>query len=199
MCAMQRRDVVRALAEQRRPNDVTVATMTALDAWRIAAPSELTIGCVGFMGGASSLGLGIALAQPQRRVLILDGDGSLLMQLGSLATIAGAAPANLVHFLFRNGVYEVSGSQPIPASDRIDFAGMARAAGYNSVHRVDDLEELRTSLPEMLASRGPVFVELSIVAGGETLRGGGKPNPIAEEAEHLRVALCRDGSDMTGR
>ena len=61
------------------------------------------------MGSASTIGLGIALAQPQRKVIVVDGDGSLLMQLGSLVTIAGAAPANFFHFVFENGVYETSG------------------------------------------------------------------------------------------
>ena len=72
------------------------------------------------MGGASSLGLGMALARPDRRVLVLDGDGSLLMQLGSLATVAGAAPRNLVHFLFKNGVYHTSGAQGIPGGLSVD-------------------------------------------------------------------------------
>jgi len=188
---MQRGDVLRALAE-RREGAVVVATMTALDAWRELSPSDLNMSCVGFMGGASTLGLGIALARPERRLMILDGDGSLLMQLGSLATIAGAAPKNFYHFLFHNGVYEVSGSQQIPAEGRIDFAGMARAAGYASAHRFDDLEELRTGLPSVLQQEGPVFIELAITPAGETLRGGGRPNQVADEARALRQALAGD-------
>ena len=87
------------------------------------------VGCVGFMGGASSLGLGLALARPERRVIVFDGDGSLLMQLGSLATIAGARPRNLLHLLFKNGVYHTSGSQEIPGGLTVDFVTMARGAG----------------------------------------------------------------------
>src|SRR5438067_2298042 len=78
-----------------RGNAICVPTMTTSPAWRTLAPDDLSIGCVGFMGGASSLGLGLALAMPERRVVVFDGDGSLLMQLGSLATIAGATPRNL--------------------------------------------------------------------------------------------------------
>ena len=193
MCAMQRGDVLRALAEQ-RDEKVVVATMTALDAWREMSPSDLNMSCVGFMGGASTLGLGIALARPERTVMILDGDGSLLMQLGSLATIAGAAPHNLYHFLFHNGVYEVSGSQQIPAEGKIDFAGLARAAGYASAHRFDDLEELRTGLPSLLQQEGPVFIELAIIPAGETLKAGGRPNPVAQEAQTLRRALTGESS-----
>ncbi|MGI8549264.1 MAG: thiamine pyrophosphate-dependent enzyme [Dehalococcoidia bacterium] len=188
MGAMQRGDVLRALAEQ-RDGKIVVATMTALDAWRTLSPSNLNMSCTGFMGGASGLGLGLALSQPGLKVLVLDGDGSLLMQLGSLATIAGAEPHNLYHFLFHNGVYEVSGSQPIPAEGKIDFAAMARAAGYRSSHRFDDLEDFRTSITTLLDEQGPVFIELAIVPGGETLKGGGRPSPIAEEAKTLRAAL----------
>ena len=80
------------------------------------------------MGSASSIALGIALAQPSRKVIVMDGDGSLLMQLGSLVTIAGAAPENLYHFVFENGVYATSGGQPLPAEGRLDFEMMARGA-----------------------------------------------------------------------
>src|SRR5579875_2605666 len=131
---MQRDDVLRAVAEK-RDDAIVVATMTTLVPWRGFSPSELNIGCVGFMGGASGLGLGLALAQPERKVLVLDGDGSLLMQLGSLATIAGAAPPNFYHLVFKNGIYHVSGGQPVPAAATLDFAAMARAAGYRQAHR----------------------------------------------------------------
>src|SRR6266496_4440927 len=78
------------LIHAQRGNAICVPTMTTSPAWREIAPDDLSVGCVGFMGGASSLGLGMALAMPDRRVVVFDGDGSLLMQLGSLATAAGA-------------------------------------------------------------------------------------------------------------
>src|SRR5262249_34427948 len=106
---MKPEEVLRLIAAH-RGSAICVPTMTTGPEWRALAPDDLSVGCVGFMGGASSLGLGLALARPDRRVLVLDGDGSLLMQLGSLATIAGAAPRNLVHFLFKNGVYHTSGA-----------------------------------------------------------------------------------------
>src|SRR5215813_3669010 len=91
---MKPEDVLEIVASL-RGDAVCVPTMTTAPAWRTLAPNDLSVTCVGFMGGASSLGLGLALARPDRRVIVLDGDGSLLMQLGSLATIAGAAPRNL--------------------------------------------------------------------------------------------------------
>jgi sulfopyruvate decarboxylase subunit beta len=152
-------DALRAIAEK-RDDTIVVPTMTTVEPWRALSPSDLNVTCVGFMGGASSLGLGLALAQPQRRVIVLDGDGSLLMQLGTLATIAGAAPPNLFHFVFKNGVYQVSGSQPIPAASRVDFAQMAAGAGYARTFTFDNLEDFRVRLAEVLATRGPVFIQL---------------------------------------
>ena len=97
--AMKPEEVLRVIAAARGAA-ICVPTMTTAPAWRTIAPSDLSVVCVGFMGGASSVGLGIALARPERRVIVFDGDGSLLMQLGSLATAARAAPRNFVHLVF---------------------------------------------------------------------------------------------------
>src|SRR5947208_11119713 len=146
--AMKPEEILRAIAAA-RGDAICVPTMTTSPAWRSLAPDDLSIGCVGFMGGASSLGLGLALAMPRRRVVVFDGDGSLLMQLGSLATIAGAAPRNFTHLLFKNGVYHTSGSQAIPGGQNVDFALMAKGAGYRNAYTFDDLEEFRIALPQL--------------------------------------------------
>ena len=91
---MRPEDVLRAINEA-RGEALVVPTMTTVPEWRTIAPDAPSVACVGFMGGASSLGLGLALAQPERRVIVLDGDGSLLMQLGSLATVAGRGAGEL--------------------------------------------------------------------------------------------------------
>jgi thiamine pyrophosphate-dependent acetolactate synthase large subunit-like protein len=187
---MKPEDVLRLIAAA-RGGAICVPTMTTAPAWRTIAPGDLSVTCVGFMGGASALGLGLALAQPDRRVLVLDGDGSLLMQLGSLATIAGAAPRNLVHFLFKNGVYHTSGSQGIPGGLTVDFVLMARAAGYRLGCAIADLEELRRRLPDLLAAEGPVFVELLTGLAEQTpmtVRGG--PS-FSQQVEALRAKLLR--------
>ena len=183
-------DALRAIAEQ-RGEAIAVSTMTTVEPWHRFSPSELNVTCIGFMGGASSLGLGLALAQPERRVIVLDGDGSLLMQLGSLTTIAGAAPPNLYHFVFKNGVYAVSGSQPIPAQDRVDFAVMARGAGYAQTYSFDNLEDFRVRLPEVLAARGPIFVQLVTEEVPEPPTGGmiGAGASFPREVETARAAL----------
>ena len=114
-------DVLRAIAAA-RGDAICVPTMTTAPAWRTLAPDDPSVTCVGFMGGASSLGLGLALARPDRRVIVFDGAGSLLMQLGSLATIAGAQARNLTHLVFKNGVYHTSGAQGIPGglTDKVE-------------------------------------------------------------------------------
>jgi phosphonopyruvate decarboxylase len=172
-----------------RGDAICVPTMTTAPAWRQIAPDDLSVGCVGFMGGASSLGLGLALAQPGRRVLVFDGDGSLLMQLGSLATIAGAAPRNLVHFVFKNGVYHTSGAQEIPGGLTVDFAAMARAAGYRNAYVVDDVGEFRRLLPKLLTEEGPLMVELHTGLADKTPMTAGMGVPFAKQVETLRERL----------
>ncbi|HEY5724823.1 MAG TPA: thiamine pyrophosphate-dependent enzyme [Methylomirabilota bacterium] len=187
---MKPEDVLQVVAAV-RGDAICVPTMTTSPAWRTIAPDDLSVGCVGFMGGASSMGLGLALARPDRRVIVLDGDGSLLMQLGSLATNAGAAPRNFVHLLFKNGVYHTSGAQGIPGGISVDFVQMAKGAGYRLVLRIDNLDDFKRRLPELLEAEGPVFVELHTGLADQTpmtARGG---VPFPEQVEALRVRLVR--------
>jgi sulfopyruvate decarboxylase subunit beta len=161
---MQRRVAIAALVAE-RADAITVVTEQAIGAWRAAVsepanqiPDHLDI--VGCMGSASTIALGIALARPERKVIVVDGDGSLLMQLGSLVTIAGAAPTNFFHFVFENGVYETSGSQPLPAEGRFELARMAAAAGYAESVQFDDGAAFASALPGLLRQRGPLFVSV---------------------------------------
>ena len=114
----------------------------------------------GAMGKASSIALGLCLAKPQRKIIVVDGDGSLLMNLGSLVTIGGKAPVNLYHFVMHNGVYTVTGGQPVPNADGITFTGLAKGAGYANCFEFDDLEDFATSIDEIFAARGPVMIAL---------------------------------------
>ena len=187
---MKPEDVLQIIAAQ-RGSAICVPTMTTSPAWRTLAPDDLSVGCVGFMGGASSLGLGLALARPDRRVIVLDGDGSLLMQLGSLATVAGAAPRNLLHLLFKNGVYHTSGAQGIPGGLTVDFVTMAKGAGYRSASVIRDLEDFRRKFPELLKAEGPVFVELHTGLADQTpmtARGG---VPFPQQVSTLRAKLLK--------
>lgn len=187
---MRPEDILKMIADA-RGDAICVPTMTTAPAWRKLAPGDLSVTCTGFMGGASSLGLGLALARPDRRVIVFDGDGSLLMQLGSLATIAGAAPRNLTHLLFKNGVYHTSGAQGIPGGEGVDFVGMAKAAGYRSAVAVADLDELGLRLPEILGGVGPLLVELLTGLAAETPMTARGAVPFPQQVEDLRTKLLR--------
>ena len=186
--AIKPEDALRAIAAA-RGDALCVPTMTTAPAWRMIAPNDLSVGCVGFMGGASSLGLGLALARPERRVIVFDGDGSLLMQLGSLATVAGAAPRNLVHFLFKNGVYHTSGAQEIPGGGGVDFVQMAKGAGYRAASAIGELGELKRRLPSLLKEEGPIFVELHTGLAEATPMTAGMGTPFHQQVERLRGQL----------
>jgi len=142
---------------------------TAFD-WLAIRPSPLNYLAHGAMGLASSHGLGLALGRPDRRVIVLDGDGSLLMNLGSLVTVAEAAPRNFFHFVCENGTYEANGGHPIPNRSQVDFAGFARAAGYRSVHGFADLRMLEQQVGCLLSEEGPVFVDLKVAPSGPQRR-----------------------------
>jgi len=114
------------------------------------------------MGAMVPFGLGLAIAQPEIKVILLDSEGSLLMSLGALVTVSGKRPENFYHFLLDNGCYATTGGQPVPNSEEIDYEGLAREAGYAMVYSFDDLEALDTSLPKILSSTGPVFAVVKV-------------------------------------
>jgi len=127
------------------------------------------------MGQACSIGLGLAMAQPSRRVAILDGDGSLLMNLGSLATEAWKAPKNLIHICWDNRLYEMTGKQPTATSGPTDLAAIAQGSGYRHVARVETQAALETALDEALASdEGPWFI-LGLVTPDRAMRSPKAP------------------------
>lgn len=178
------RDAALDVLARRRTDQVVVPTMTALRPWAERSKSDRNLINMGFMGGASTYGLGVALARPDVPVWILDGDGSLLMQLGSLATIAHAAPANFLHVVLHNGIYETSGAQPIPSEGAISFAGMAREAGYRQALRFDDVEAFDAQLDDVLGRDGPTLVELITAPAGSFY----KPAPPATERPTPAIA-----------
>src|SRR5262249_26164242 len=134
---MKRDECFRALARH-VTDEIVVATYSSAVDWLALGERALNYFSVGAMGLDSSHALGLALGRPDKRVICLQGDGSLLMNLGCLVTIAAAAPENLVHFVVQNGTYEANGSHPIP-NTATDFGSMARAAGYAHAHEFSEL------------------------------------------------------------
>ena len=191
---------------RRRRDEFVVTTMTSSRVWaHVTERPELDLSFGGCMGKASSLGLGLALGRPERCVWVLDGDGSLVMNLGTLVTIAQQAPPNLVHFVLENGVYEVTGGQPVPGAGLADLAAMARAAGYRAAYRFETLEALEEGLDEALAALGPAFVALAVEPAGPAARAApGRPaRPTRQALADLRDLLAaerrRDGRPKARR
>ncbi|MCH7501210.1 MAG: sulfopyruvate decarboxylase subunit beta [Nitrospinae bacterium] len=116
---------------------------------------------IGSMGLASAIGLGVALAQPQRRTLIFDGDGNVLMAMGTLAMIAACAPKNLIHIVIDNEVYESTGSQRTLSHD-IRLEEVAKSAGYKQAMRVTRREDIRPAYQQLYKEEGPVFLLIKV-------------------------------------
>jgi phosphonopyruvate decarboxylase len=167
---MQREACLKALARHVTDDDIVLPVYATAFDWLDIRPSPLNYTAHGAMGLASSHGLGLALGRPDQRVIVLDGDGSLLMNLGTLVTTAALAPKNFFHFVCENGSYEANGAHPIPGRGVVSFAGLARAAGYRTVHEFADLRIFEQHIGALLAEPGPVFVDLKLAPGGPQQR-----------------------------
>jgi thiamine pyrophosphate-dependent acetolactate synthase large subunit-like protein len=121
---------------------IAVLTMSPMASWGEARPLDFRL--LGTMGAAGSIGLGIALGTPDRPVWVVDGDGSLLMQLGVVAAVADAAPENYVHVVIDNGIYAISGAQPTPAPR--DWAALLEGAGYREAVVCETPDEVRAAI-----------------------------------------------------
>jgi thiamine pyrophosphate-dependent acetolactate synthase large subunit-like protein len=184
------REVLEVLAAH-RGNRVVISTMASVGVWRQLSDGPLDFFYIpSAMGHASDLGLGLALARPERGVIVVNGDGSMLMNLGSLVTIA-AQRAPLYLLVIDNGLYEVTGGQPVPGAGRTDFAGLARAAGIPRVYAFPDLEAWKHGATEALTGPGPVIIWLP-VQGRRGEKTPLPPRPMAEQIARLRQALGVD-------
>ena len=180
------REAVAVLRDARAESDIVIPSMGSAREWMALGPlHDLDFVYVpSAMGHATSVGLGLALAQPDRRVIVLSGDGSLLMNLGSLVTVSSQSPRNLVIVVFVNGVYEVTGAQVTPrnASTPVDYVSMARASGITSVFRWSSLDDWRVGVHEALDADGPTVVMLDVapVSGAVGPRSPGQTGPRVE-------------------
>ena len=184
---MSHRDALEVLARH-RGDRVVVTTMSTISLWPKLSDTPLDFNYIpSAMGHAPGLGLGIALAQPQRGVIILNGDGCTLMNLGSLVTLANY-PANVYLVIIDNGHYEVTGGQPTAGTGHTDFAALARGAGIQRVYTFDTVEEWQGRAGETLSGTGPVVVWLKVEAkvGQKT---PAPPRPMAEQIRRLKEEL----------
>jgi len=178
---LTKEQLLRPLAQLRRAA-VVVTCMSVTRPWGRYSSSELDFASAdSAMGHTADLALGIALAQPQRKVICLNGDGSMLMTLGTLATVVNARPSNFVLFVVQNNSYELTGHQPIPAAEHLDFAQLARGAGFEHVYDFEDPDDYEKRLTAVLAEEGPVFVTVRVEKGAE--------GPISRSAKELSPYL----------
>ena len=180
-----------------RTDEIVVTAMGAARVWMTLGehPQDFIL-VPSSMGQAPALGLGMALARPDRKVIVCNGDGSMLMNLGALVTITAAAPKNLIVLLFDNGVYEVTGQQATPGAPAgraggtsVDYAAMARASGFDEVHTFDSLSAWDEALPALLQTAGPVFAQLKVAPNAGAV-GPKSPGPGRERARRFAEALA---------
>lgn len=159
---LERRDVVAAILKDR--GDTLLVTGLGSATWDAAAAGDHSLNFYlwGAMGGAAMVGLGLALAQPRRRVLVLTGDGEMLMGLGSLATIAVEKPKNLAIVVLDNQHYGETGMQQAHTGRGVDLAGMAKAAGFAASGTVYTAQQLKAWIPKFHNSSGPLFAAIKV-------------------------------------
>jgi len=162
---MKRFECLKAIAPLIKDELFITTAGGATAEWNAVRPSDGNIQ-VKTLGLCSSIGLGLALGLPKRKVFVFDGDGALWMNLGSLATIGLHQPKNLIHICWNNKQYESSGGEPtVATAGKIDFAGIARNAGIQSSRSASTVEELIEAVTQALNRDGPHFICAHIEAG----------------------------------
>lgn len=187
---LRRREVARRLLAD--PGDLLVVAGLGSTAWDVTAAGDrpLNFPLWGAMGGATMIGLGLALAQPERRVLVITGDGELLMGLGTLATIAVQGPANLAIVVFDNERYGETGMQATHTAHGVDLAGVAAACGFTITGTLREERDVDAALPAIRTSPGPVLYVTKVRA--EPLPFALPPKDGAYLKDRFRRALLEE-------
>ncbi|MFN7086480.1 MAG: thiamine pyrophosphate-dependent enzyme [Burkholderiales bacterium] len=159
---LERREVMAAILKDR--GDALLVTGLGSPTYDACAAGDhpLNFYLWGAMGGAAMVGLGLAFAQPRRRVLVITGDGEMLMGLGSLATIAVERPKNLAIIVLDNQHYGETGMQPSHTGRGVDLAGMAQAAGFAAATTIHTAQQFKTWIPQFHRAPGPLFASVKV-------------------------------------
>ena len=179
---LERRMVVARILAGRGDALVVTGIGNAAQDVAAAGDSDSNYYLFGIMGGAAMVGLGLALAQPDRRVLVITGDGEMLAGIGSLATIGVERPVNLSVVVIDNQAYAATGMQATHTARGVDLAGIAAASGFPATATLYDTAELEAALPAILEQPGPSFSVVKVHT---------EPTP--------RVRLVNDGTWTTHR
>ena len=169
-----------------RTDEIVITSMSVVRPWGRLSDSDFDFASAdSAMGHTADLALGVAMAQPSRRVVCLNGDGSMLMCLGTLATIVESGVDNLILFVIVNGTYEITGNQRVPAASTLDFAAMARAAGFASVHHFDEASAYAAALDGIVREKGSTFVSALVAPESE----GPISRSASEDTRYLQTSL----------
>lgn len=172
----------------RRKGELIITCMGTAKPWEKLSDTDLDFASVdSAMGHAADFALGIAIAKPERRVITLNGDGSMLMCLGTFVTLAQRPCENYAMVIIENGTYEVTGNQNVPGFGIMDFEAMARGAGLEKVYTIDNEEAFEEMLPKLFEEAGPLVFILKVEPGQEGVPKFDKT--LAERTERLRKAL----------
>ena len=181
-------DMFRAF-EPHREDAVVIVTGTSGKHWVDHSTKEnrdLNMG--GAMGHTTSAALGVALGLPDEKVVLFDSEGALLMNLGIIATIAGQKPQNFLHLLMDNECYATTGGQPVPNAQDINYAGMAKEAGYTAAYSFDNIEDFATNIGKIMQETGPIFVAMKMIPEVENEPIGQRTRrPTRSRAETIRT------------
>lgn len=186
----RREEVLRCLSDLRRPETVMLATtgVTGRELYQIGDHAN-NLYMVGSMGCISSIGLGLSRQRPDLETIAIDGDGALLMRMGSLATNAAYAQPNFLHLLLDNNAHESTGGQAT-VSHNVDFTAVAAACGYNRALHIHSRDELAEALRQWRRDPAPTFMQLRIQAV--------HPDPLARPAEKPSTLVRRLMGNITG-
>ena len=185
-------DALQTLVQVRGDQQIMITNQVSSRLWPTLSDHPLDLNYnPSAMGGAIPLGLGLALAQPDYEVIVISGDGSLLMNLGCLVTVVDSGATNLSIVLLDNGQYEVTGGQKTPGYYGADYAGLARASGFSYVHQFAETTAWRNEAAASLSGPGPRFVWLTIrPQPGDYGKAVGRP--IQEQMANLRQQFRSD-------
>jgi thiamine pyrophosphate-dependent acetolactate synthase large subunit-like protein len=190
---MNRFDLTCRLVEQLKRDEAVIGGIgnSNFDLWN-AGPRPQNFYMLGSMGLTVPIALGVALAQPGRKVFALEGDGSLLMQLGVLTTVANLKPRNLTIVVWDNGMYQITGTQPTAAAGLADFVAIARGAGLERSAWAADEDDFAKLVTRSLAEDGPWFIAAkidSVAPKGQTPR-----EPVIIKDRFTRAMTIKPGA-----
>ncbi len=159
-----------------RKDALVVSTSAALRDWnQVSRRRDLDIDLTDCLDRAPAVGLGLSIARPDRKVLVMDCDATLRTDLAGLATVGESKPENFVHFVFEDAAHSSTDGIPIRGFDNLDFAAIAQGSGYAQTYEFDSLEDFLIGLEEVMVQTGPTFVVVKVVREAE-------PPPLPERS-----------------